>query len=273
MQPTKQRPVTCAFGLALGTARGSRAILYAMLLHASIATTARADEPPDTTPAEDEEISEARALFMAGRVAFEEGRFDAALAHFKASYELSGRAGLLYNIGQCHDRLRKDREAIAAFEQYLIADPEAENRAAVEARLQTLRASLDKTARPSEADEGKQERPPSEQPARSAPPSRLGPTITLSAGALVGVTGGLLMFLGHQRGDDVENAKQGSSYTALRDDLDTAKRQWMVGQTLLGVGAVTVAAGVTWWLWQNGESRSQLHAALVPNGVRLGGQF
>lgn len=155
----------------------------------------------------------------------------------------------------------------------MLAEPEAENRAAVEARLQTLRASLDQAARAPEANDGKHERPPSEQPARSAPPSRLGPTITLSAGALVGATGGLLMLFGHQRGDDVENAKQGSSYAALRDDLDTAKRQWMVGQTLLGVGAVTVAAGVTWWLWQNGESRAQLHAALVPNGVRLGGRF
>lgn len=58
-----------------------------------------------------ENMSEARALFMAGRVAFEEGRYEAALKHFEASYEQSKRPASLYNIARCHNRMRRDEEA------------------------------------------------------------------------------------------------------------------------------------------------------------------
>ena len=60
--------------------------------------------------------TEARALFEAGRQAFTDGRFEDALQRFSQSYELSHRAELLFNIGQAADRLRRDAEALAAFE-------------------------------------------------------------------------------------------------------------------------------------------------------------
>lgn len=82
---------------------------------------------------------EAQSLFAAGRAAYEGGRFEAALARFEEAFELSGRPGLLYNIGQCLDRLRRDDEAIAAFEGYIAAEPGSEHRDEVEARLAALR--------------------------------------------------------------------------------------------------------------------------------------
>ena len=83
--------------------------------------------------------TEARALFEAGRQAFTDGRFEDALQRFSQSYELSHRAELLFNIGQAADRLRRDAEALAAFERYLALLPEAANRREVEGRIAVLR--------------------------------------------------------------------------------------------------------------------------------------
>lgn len=91
---------------------------------------------------------EARARFESGRLAFEAGRYEEALADFERSYELSGRAIILFNIGLVHDRLRRDQAALDAFERYLAEVPAAPNRAEVEARAAVLRAQLAESAVP-----------------------------------------------------------------------------------------------------------------------------
>jgi tetratricopeptide (TPR) repeat protein len=85
---------------------------------------------------------DARVAFESGHLAFAEGRYDDALVDFTRAYELSHRAELLYNIGLAADRLRRDAEAIEAFEAYLAALPEAENRAEVQRRLRALRDAV-----------------------------------------------------------------------------------------------------------------------------------
>jgi len=87
--------------------------------------------------------AEAREAFESGRRAFAEGRFEDALELFRHSYDLSGRVELLYDIGTSHDRLRHDREALEAFEQYLGRVPlDSPHRAEVRRRVEVLRASL-----------------------------------------------------------------------------------------------------------------------------------
>jgi len=86
---------------------------------------------------------EARGLFWAGRAAYDQGRYDDALGYFSRSYQLSGRPELLYNIGQAADRLRKDREALDAFTEYLNRVPETPNRETVEARIRLLRRAIE----------------------------------------------------------------------------------------------------------------------------------
>jgi tetratricopeptide (TPR) repeat protein len=86
--------------------------------------------------------AEARSLFEAGRIAYEAGRYQDSLQHFQRAYELSGRGALLYNIGSCLDRLRRDEEALAAFEQYLALGDAAPRRAEVEQRVAILRGNV-----------------------------------------------------------------------------------------------------------------------------------
>lgn len=81
----------------------------------------------------------ARAHFQVGRLAYDEARYEDALENFQRAYDLSSRPGLLFNIGQAADRLRRDDLAIDAFERYLVEMPDAPNRATVENRLASLR--------------------------------------------------------------------------------------------------------------------------------------
>lgn len=236
---------------------------------------AKADDGQATE--DDDHPSEARALFLAGRVAFDEGRFEAAIRHFQASYELSERPALLYNIAQCYDRLRRDPQAIEAFERYLQAAPDAENRPTVEARLRALREAVAQSERASAASEAAPRDQPrdaavTEDAARS---SRfpLAPTLVLGAGALVTVSGAVLMWLGKRGGSEVEAAETGASYPALKDDLDRASRQWMVGQVLLGVGAVGLSVGGGWLLLSRRHPTAAVEIAWLGNGFHLKGRF
>jgi hypothetical protein len=111
---------------------------------ASASVRAQAEE---AAPAEAEAAdAEARLLFEAGARAFEDGRFEVALARFREAYALSHQPMLLYNIGQAADRVRLDREAFVAFEAYLAAVPDARNRREVEGRVAALRRVIDLSA-------------------------------------------------------------------------------------------------------------------------------
>lgn len=70
------------------------------------------------------------------------GEYERALSGFQQAYNLSRRPALLYNIGTTLDRLRRDDEALAIFEQFLREDPETPNRAEIESRVAQLRAGI-----------------------------------------------------------------------------------------------------------------------------------
>ena len=106
-------------------------------------SSAEAQSPPVDAPTvpDASRDREARGLFDAGQEAFEAGRYADALDYFQRAHGLSGRFMLLYNIGVAADRLRRDDEAIAAFERYLREAPAtAAKRTEVEGRLRALQS-------------------------------------------------------------------------------------------------------------------------------------
>ena len=82
---------------------------------------------------------EARRLFDIGAEAFAGARYEEALDHFEASYRLSQRPQLLYNIGLAQDRLRRDALAIESFERFLAEVPDTTKRVEVEGRVAAIR--------------------------------------------------------------------------------------------------------------------------------------
>jgi tetratricopeptide (TPR) repeat protein len=128
---------------------------------------AQSEEEPadDASPDDAAREEQARAVFQAGRVAYENGDFEAALGHFRAAVELSDRPALWFNVGMAATQLRRDAEALEAFETFLRREPDAANAGQVRARVALLRASI---ARASEGDAGAiSSRPPSRSASRA----------------------------------------------------------------------------------------------------------
>lgn len=247
-----------------------------------------------------DEISEARALFIAGRSAFNEGRYETALDYFQRSYSLSGRSVLLFNVAQCLDRLRRDEEALAAFEQYLREVPEAENRTEVESRVEILKAAIasrqqapapvvastDPTASqgaPSNANDttpaadAQSSAPVAAEASESGASSSfpIGPVVTMAGGGIAAIVGAILMVGAKGTASDIENVEPGAqTATQLESSRSSAESQWIIGQVVLGVGAAAAVGGLAWLLLDSGEENSGGVALQVqPTGLRLAGRF
>jgi tetratricopeptide (TPR) repeat protein len=135
----------------------------------------------------DKDDKEARDLFKLGKQAFDEARFERALKYFKDAYELSHRAALLSNIGTALDRLRRDREALEAYESYLAQVPDAPNRDLIQERVRIIRDAMDQAQaskqsapQPTAAEVSA---PTPEQTARAANPEPAAPQLASNDGA------------------------------------------------------------------------------------------
>lgn len=145
---------------------------------------------------------------MLGKLAFDQGRFREALGEYQRAYDLAPVPELLFNIARCREQLGETAAAIAGYEQYLAAKPNAEDRADVESHLEQLRAGLPSPAPatappPTTAPPPLTVAPPAVAPPVASPvtqerPSRRGLWIGLGVGASVVAVGAVLLgvFLG-----------------------------------------------------------------------------
>ena len=121
-------------------------LVLAALLAASVTAAAQPAPRPSPAPAaqsDDQKRAEAKALYEQGLSHYNLGEFDDAIAAFRKSYELTQAPGLLFNIAQAF-RLKKDYEQATYFySTYLRLQPDAANRADVEARLAEMQQALD----------------------------------------------------------------------------------------------------------------------------------
>jgi tetratricopeptide (TPR) repeat protein len=252
------------------------------------------------TFAQDRQDAEARALFQAGQVAFEDGRFDSALEYFQRAYDLSHRAALLYNIGTAADRLRQDRVALDAFEHYLEAEPNSANRAEVSSRVQVLRRALatsetstatttaatttttpaasvglatsgEAATTASSSASGASASPSSMQ----VPPSEdtgpgIAPWILFGSGLAVTVAGAVLVGVAASNVASVEGAAQGSRWSSVSGSYDQSEPLSIAGFVCLGVGVAGAAGGLGWAL-AGGGSRTEV--AILPGSVSVRGSF
>lgn len=123
-----------------------RSALLAVVLVAGVLATApvRADAPRTTTttappPPTPPPPAPWREPYHQGTTAYDAGRLDEALADFQRAIDLGGPPTLIYDLALTLDRLGRTAEAIAAYDRYLAAAPDASNRDVVEARLAQLR--------------------------------------------------------------------------------------------------------------------------------------
>jgi tetratricopeptide (TPR) repeat protein len=258
--------------------------LLALLVCSSLALaplTALAQTSDESTDAE------AHALFEAARTAFSGGRFADALEHFQSAYDLSHRAALLYNIGQCHDRLRHDAEAIAAFEGYLAGVPDAPQRAEIMGRLAILREAMSHTTTtvappPEETHETLTADPdaPAEPEAvapQPVPPAPSGPGampwVLVGLGGAVAIVGAVLVGVAFGDISTVEHAPDGVRYATVREADQAAPILSGVGWASLGVGVAVAVVGVAWAVAGSGSSGESAVLRIGPTGASIQGSF
>lgn len=100
-----------------------------------------AAQPAAAQPAADDaQVLEARRAYDEGSAHFNAGRFAEALEAFRRAHTLRPNPVVLIPILECHERLQQVPEAIGVLTRYLQESPSAPNRAALETRLEALRA-------------------------------------------------------------------------------------------------------------------------------------
>jgi hypothetical protein len=122
--------------------------------------------PKEAAAGSDEEAKE---HFLRGKQLFLEGKNADAIQAFKAAAALRPSPILDFNIGRCHDKLGRFREAISAYERYLSGRKDAPNRAEVQARIGELKRAMKKQRPPKDPYEELEAAPASAPASRPSP--------------------------------------------------------------------------------------------------------
>jgi tetratricopeptide (TPR) repeat protein len=239
---------------------GSRLILVGLTLGGlALANVARAQSavPPDASAHE-----HALQLFSDGKKAYKQGDMQTAIKDLEAAYELEPAPVLLYNLARAYEGIGELEKAVSAYEHFLSAEPNAEDRGAIETRLATLKREIDEQAQKQAPSPPSEVAP--EVPAAARSPSTA-PFFVLAGGGAGLVLGGI--FGGLALG---ENHTQNASTTSQLDAQsahDRASSFAVASDIGFIAGGALVAAGVVWLIVDRTQtkapSRSGAWAPLV----------
>jgi tetratricopeptide (TPR) repeat protein len=223
--------------------------LLAVLL---VAIAPPAAAAPQVPPAPSASADPAREHYERGLAKYNLAEFDAAIAEFKQSYELSKAPRLLFNIAQAY-RLKKDYEsALYFYSTYLRSEPNPPNLGDVEEKIDEMKRAVD--------DQRKQVMqqlaPPPPQPLPPSPPERRISKRTLkivgisalSLGVAAAATGGGMFGLASSDANKLKRvASQGWAWNSADDAIyREGERSQTAAIALVSVGgALVVAGGIT----------------------------
>lgn len=207
-------------------------------------------EPPENEVQGSPQLQQAMDAFRRGTSAYDEARYEDALAAFQDAATLYASPDFQYNIGLCYEKLNKPEEAIRAFKTYLRTKPEASDRANVEDRIARLRDDVER----GESTPPVSAEPPPPTPVDSPPRDRSKP-LMIAGGALAGVGAALALgggigfgVLAKRRSDDLDEIQdggnpQGSTFPEAQDLEREGKRFEALQVTFAAVGAAVAITG------------------------------
>ena len=199
----------------------------------------------------------ARTSFEAGRSAYDEGNYTAALQAFQSGYELSPRAPFLFNIASCYDRLHRGEEALAHYEQYLEEVPDADNRDYVNSRIVTIRSQLSQSSSETEPE-------PEED---SDSPFRTPAWIAFGASGIGAITFAVAGGLALSTHNALAECRQDE--TCEEGLADRGRRRSIIADIGAGTALAGLATGIVLWILsrkaRSDERRDSLRTAIVPS--------
>jgi tetratricopeptide (TPR) repeat protein len=216
----------------------------------------------------------AREHYQKGSVHFDLGEYDAAIAEFKQSYELSNAAGLLFNIAQAA-RLKKDYEqALHFYKRFVRLAPDAPNRADAEQWI----TELERTVAEAKAQTQTQTQTPTLTQTQTPTPSHGDGRTERLAGIAVGATGGALLIAGIAYGlsassasDDITKLAQmgGTFNPAAKDTYDSGQSDSTKAILFLSLGGAAVVTGGILYYMGYRDARVAVAPAPLPGGLAL----
>lgn len=114
-----------------------RSLVCLLSLFVTLSAYAQSAPPShqDLSPTEQQKLLQ---LIDAGQDAFDAGEFDTALASFQEAYALFEHPDLQYRIARCYEYLGDFLEAIDAYQRFLDATPDADERGRIEKTISVL---------------------------------------------------------------------------------------------------------------------------------------
>jgi tetratricopeptide (TPR) repeat protein len=243
-------------------------------------------------PAFADSNEEAKAHYTIGAAAYERGDYATAVREFTASYDLSKKADILFNIARAETKLKHEPEAIARLKQYLEANPDAADlpsvKAEIEAREKALaeQQSADAAKAAAEkarldAEKAQNDAATAKQEARAAAHPKWPAVVFLALGGASVVGGVLLGVFALHNASQVENGNGPAmpiewASSPFATDQTTGKNESRAGIALDVIGGALIVAGGGLLIWAlRGAPKEAPKAWLSPtgNGFALGGRF
>jgi tetratricopeptide (TPR) repeat protein len=203
-----------------------RVLVAVLLVCAAPAGAEEAD--PDTEVAQ--------RLFAEGAAAYDAKDYAHALEKFEAARRLKPLPAFDFNIARCHDRLGQAEPAIAAYERYLTAAPDAPDADEVRTRVTVLRARVE-APKPAPA--------PGEAPRHSY----TAPIVVGVIGvALVATGAGLVGSVGPDYDALDRRWRLEGPTPSVTQAADSLRAREIAGWAILGVGGAALVADVALWI-------------------------
>ena len=216
-------------------------------------------------PADDQR---ARELYLNGVELFDEGEYALAIEAFEASYDLSRRPDLLFNISTSWERLGDPEAALEALNRYRVfAEPGEKEE--LRRRKEYLRELIDREAAAA-SDDGEDEVDTMLELGRGEPapgaraqarPGAAGPTLMIAGGA---VGGGFAVVAGVSYSRALAHREVGD-----QDGWEQVRPLNNASLVLAGVGAATFTAGLIVAAVEGGRTGRPARVRVVPAVVPL----
>lgn len=222
--------------------------------------------------------TEALELFEQSVELYRQGKFDEAAQLLERAYTLHDEAVLLYNLGRAYEGLGENQKAIDAYTKYLEKAPNAKDRGALERRIETLKAQIEREKAALAPTKPSKPEPSKPEPTSVTADSSKGPGVVPWVVAGVGVAAiGAGLFVGIQAKSKRDEAQDNPVSKDAQSEFDSAKGMATTANVLLIAGTVVAAGGVTWALLSRKKSepaaQAKLHLTVTPGGLRLGGHL
>lgn len=218
-----------------------------------------------STSAHADDRDKALKLFEDSDKAYKAGKFEKAAELLREAYGLYPEPLLLYNLGRAQEGLGDPRGAVESYEKYLKDAKEIKDRGAIERRIETLKAQIQKQEDDARrrAEEEERRRREEEERRRNPPPpiddrtplEKYGPWITMGSGGALVLTG---VFFGIRASGTHDDAVATPIQRDAAELQASAERSATIANVLFVVGGAAIAGGAAWkiYQWKTGSSSS-----------------